>query len=151
VPTFVLIGFALVALTVAMHALGTSVFMRILIRRYADHDGQWLPQDHWRVFMSTAVTLLGLHLVEIFVWALTYLWLPSVTVLETLEQAVYFSLVTFTTLGYGDITLQPGPRLLSGIEAMNGIFLFGWSTALFFVVFQRTWNISHSSKHSASE
>ncbi len=122
-----------------------------MIRRYAGHDGQWRPRDHWQVFMWTATTLLGLHMVEIVAWALTYLWLPSVAGLETLERSVYFSLVTFTTLGYGDITLQPGPRLLSGIEAMNGIFLFGWSTALFFAVFQRSWKGSYGGKHSAGD
>jgi len=148
---FVLIGFLMVAVTIAIHATGSSVWMRSMIRRYAGRDGQWRPQDHWLVLMWTAITLLGLHLAEIVVWALTYLWLPSVTGLETLEQSIYFSLVTFTTLGYGDITLQPGPRLLSGIEAMNGIFLFGWSTALFFLVFQRSWKISHNSKRPAGD
>ena len=148
---FILIGLCLVAVTIAIHATGTSVWMRLMIRQFAGHDGQWLPRDHWRVIMWTAITLLGLHMVEIVVWALTYMWLPSVTGLETLEESIYFSLVTFTTLGYGDITLQPGPRILSGVEAMNGIFLFGWSTALFFLVFQRSWTVSHGGKNRAGD
>lgn len=149
--SYLLIGFLLVALTVSIHATGTSYWMRSMLRRYAGHDGQWRASQHWRVFLWTAITLLGLHLVEIIVWALAYLWLPAVSGLETLEKTVYFSLITFTTLGYGDITLQPGPRLLSGIEAMNGIFLFGWSTALFFAVFQRSWSLGHSRKQRAGD
>ena len=54
----------------------------------------------------------------------------------SMEQAVYFSLVTFTTLGYGDITLDAPWRILTGIEALNGVLLLGWSTALTFAVIQ---------------
>jgi hypothetical protein len=58
----------------------------------------------------------------------------------TFEEAVYFSVVTFTTLGYGDITLADHQwRLLSGAEALNGVLLVGWSTALLFAVVQRCW------------
>lgn len=51
--------------------------------------------------------------------------------------------VTFTTLGYGDIVLGPEWRLLSGIEAINGIVLFGWSTAFLFAIVQRSWKEVH--------
>jgi voltage-gated potassium channel len=143
---YFLIGFLLVGMTVAIHAFGTSMWIRFAGRRYAGHGKSWQMRQHWQVFMSTAIVLIALHSVEIVVWALAYRWLPAVDVLQNFEQSVYFSLVTFTTLGYGDITLQPGPRLLSGIEAMNGILLFGWSTALFFAVFQRSWKAFHQAK-----
>ena len=55
---------------------------------------------------------------------------------------------TYTTLSYGDITLSPGWRLPSGIEAMDGILLFGWTTALLSTVAQRTWKASHVGKPS---
>jgi len=49
--------------------------------------------------------------------------------------------VTFTTLGYGDITLPEQEwRMLSGIEALNGILLVGWTTAFLFAVVQRSWS-----------
>ena len=76
---------------------------------------------------------------EIVVWALAYLYLLPPNVLGTFEEATYFSFVTFTTLGYGDITLTEVWRILSGIEALNGILLIGWSTAMVFAVVQRTW------------
>jgi hypothetical protein len=56
--------------------------------------------------------------------------------IETLETAVYFSTVTFTTLGFGDITLDEDWRLLSSFEAANGLLMFGWSTALVFAAVQ---------------
>jgi voltage-gated potassium channel Kch len=82
-----------------------------------------------------------LQLVEAIVWALAYLlMLPGD--LSTFEEATYFSVVTFTTLGYGDITLVEHEwRLLSGIEALNGNLSVGWTTALLFLVVQRSWAI----------
>jgi hypothetical protein len=58
-----------------------------------------------------------------------------------LESDVYFPAVTFTTLGYGDITLSSEQwRVLTGIEALNGVLLLGWSTALLYAVVHRTWS-----------
>ena len=145
---FILIGLLLIVVTVTIHASGTTLWMRFLLRRYSAHDGMWKPRDRWQVFVFTSVVLLALHFFEIFLWALTYLCLSAITQLQTLEHALYFSLITFTTLGYGDITLGPDSRILSGIEAMNGILLFGWSTAFFFSVIQRSWKMSFISEHS---
>ena len=77
--------------------------------------------------------------VEVVLWATTYRLLPG-NHLDSFEKATYFSMVTFTTLGYGDITLADHQwRLLSGIEALNGILLVGWTTAFLFLVVQRSW------------
>ncbi len=71
------------------------------------------------------------HALEIWSWAFLYLWLEQ---FESMERALYFSTVTFTTLGYGDITLDERWQLLSSFEAANGIILFGVSTAFVFTV-----------------
>ena len=70
---------------------------------------------------------------EVWIWALLYLGLGAV---HSMEEAVYFSTVTFTTLGFGDITLEEPWRLLSSFEAANGLLMFGWSTALVFLAVQ---------------
>jgi hypothetical protein len=57
--------------------------------------------------------------------------------LATLETAVYFSLVTYTTIGYGDVVLEPAWRVLAGIEGLTGIILVGWSTAFVVAVVNR--------------
>jgi hypothetical protein len=56
---------------------------------------------------------------------------------SSFSEAWYFSMVTFTTLGYGELTLSGNWRLLSGIEAINGIMLIGWSTAMMFSLIQQ--------------
>jgi hypothetical protein len=85
------------------------------------------------------VFLLLLHILEVTVWALVYLALPQLPEFEDAEQALYFSTVTFASLGYGDVFIQGSWRLLSAIQAMTGLLIFGWSTALLYAVVQRLW------------
>jgi hypothetical protein len=71
--------------------------------------------------------LLLLHLVEAGSWALFYRMSGSFADLET---AIYFSMTSYTTVGYGDVVLPAPWRLLGPIEAAVGILMFGWSTAI---------------------
>ena len=75
-------------------------------------------------------------LIEVLVWAVVYLWLNAI---QGVEQAFYFSMVTFTTLGYGDVVLDERWRLLASFEAANGIILFGWTTAIVIAVVHRVY------------
>ncbi len=122
-----LIGSAMLGLTTVVHVAGVV----LLIKGYH----RWMRIPHRRTSYGHAVTVLVglvlgillLHTVEIWAWALLYLGLGE---FAGLEAALYFSTVTFTTLGYGDITLGERWRILSSIEAVNGLLLFGISTAL---------------------
>ena len=136
---FSLIGAGLVAITVAIHAFGTMAWIRTIAAQQERGSGNWRLQNPLRLLIGTALVLIGLHCLQISIWAITYVYVLPEGVLDNIEAAVYFSFVTFTTLGYGDITFTEGWRLLSGIEAMNGILLVGWSTAILFAVVQRTW------------
>ena len=134
-----LIGTVLVAITVVIHALGTTYLVRYLAGRFLDERGHWGSRYVLVALTTAAVVLVVLHTLEILLWAGVYRALVPLDELADLESAVYFSFVTFTTLGYGDITLSEGWRLLSGIQALNGILLVGWSTALMFAVVQKSW------------
>ena len=131
---------SLIAVTVAIHAFGTVYWIRYLGRHYTGTDGEVRAQKTLPALTWSAVWLLMLHLVEVVVWAASYRLIMPGQNIASFEEAVYFSVVTFTTLGYGDITLAEHDwRLLSGAEALNGILLVGWSTAILFAVFQRCW------------
>jgi hypothetical protein len=133
-----LIGSALIAITVVIHAIGTTAWVRYLARKHGG-DSLWFGRWAMLILVNTALVVFALHTLEIVVWAGAYQALMPVNELASFEETVYFSFVTFTTLGYGDITLSEGWRLLSGIEALNGILLVGWTTAMIFSVVQRVW------------
>lgn len=133
-----LIGFALIAITVVIHALGTTAWVGRLGKKYTV-DSPISGRGAILVLVNTALIVFALHALEIFIWAAAYLALVPIEQLASLEEAAYFSYVTFTTLGYGDITLSENWRFLSGIEALNGIILIGWTTAMMFAVVQRIW------------
>lgn len=137
-----LISVLLVAATVTIHAFGTTYWVRYLTYRFARSGGELKTHEVLLALIATAVVLLILLLVEVILWALTYLLAVPGNQLNTLEAATYFSLITFTTVGYGDVTLAAHDwRLLSGIEALNGILLSSWTAALFFLIFQRGWSL----------
>ena len=83
------------------------------------------------VMMATVSILMAAHLIEIVIWAVTYALVGAVP--EQVD-AFYFAFVNYTTLGYGDILPIPRWRILGPMAAMNGILLFGWSTAVIYDV-----------------
>jgi len=134
-----LIGIGIVAITVVMHALGTIAWVRHLSRQYPEGQGLGQMRSAIHALLTTVVVATVLHALQVTIWAIAYIMMLPAGELQTMEEAIYFSFVTFTTLGYGDITLSEGWRILSGMEALNGILLVGWTTALLFAVVQRTW------------
>lgn len=124
--------------TIVVHGVATTYWLRLLSNRYVTPAGHMAPHLRLPLIIVTVCVLVCLHFVEILLWAGTYLLVAGAEIASP-EAAIYFSAVTFTTLGYGDITLSSDWRLLSGFEAINGILLIGWSTAFVFAVLQRTW------------
>src|SRR5574337_1766698 len=128
----ILIAGALVAATVVIHTLGFGMILRFLRRALSVPPVQPRPTA-WLLIQLTWFLIL-IHLAEITVWALAYLWgkrLPDV------ESAFYFSGVTYTTIGYGDIVLAKPWRLMGPIEGLTGILMCGLSAGLFFATLSR--------------
>ena len=137
------IGMFLIAITVMIHAYGSSLWMNYMLATYTRRNGIVVDSKASRVLVLTAIVLMSLHLLEVFIWASAYRFLVPLSEIDTLETAFYFSLVTFTSLGFGDVTLGPEWRILSGMEALNGVLLVGWTTAFLYAVLQRIWKFSH--------
>ena len=113
-----------------------GVFTMLGVEQLQDHVDRHPTRSLLRSTLKLSVFVMWLFLamvVEVWAWAMLYLILGAI---ESIEIAVYFSTVTFTTLGFGDITLEEQWRLLSSFEAANGLLMFGWSTALVFVAVQ---------------
>lgn len=121
------VGSALIVLSFAIHA----VCMALAIRAFRRHES-WLARPPQLPKLAGALCVLSLWLMAsmsatVWIWALYLLWSGA---LGDLETALYFSLVSFTTLGFGDIVLDRPHRLLSGMLAANGLVLFGLTTAV---------------------
>jgi len=86
------------------------------------------------VMIVTVLVLMAAHISEVMVWALAYFLVDAAPVGANL---VYFAFVNYTTLGYGDVLPVPDWQLLGPMTAMNGVLLFGWSTAVIFEVMRR--------------
>jgi len=125
---------ALVFGTTLIHTLFT-IGAIVWIRTLSSHH--WALRNVVTRATALAVLVLAMSLaayLESLLWAGFYVFEGA---LATIEDATYFSLVTFTTLGYGDITLEPQWRVLAAFQAANGILLFGWTTAIIVAVARR--------------
>jgi Ion channel len=137
-----LISFMLVAFCVTVHASGITWSLRRL-----SHSTAMADRGSWRQTMyliNTAGWLIVLHLVQICLWGLAFFYGGA---LPELSTALYFSSVTYTTVGYGDVILPADWRLIGGVEALTGILMCGWSTGYFFALFNRVLQ-THSSSNS---
>ena len=130
----ILLAFILVSINVSIHATGMVELFRWLMRNQPKIEKKFGTVDNILLFIEIFAVILSLHLAEICVWASFYtLW----GILKDFESAVYFSIVTYSTIGYGDVTLPVGWRLLGAIEGVTGILTFGWSTGVIFAVASR--------------
>ena len=132
-----LIAWFLLALTVTIHSVGVSAMFGHVSATAALPDRRF-----WHVtFLLIRVGwwLVLLHLVQIAMWGLFYWWQEC---LPDVESSFYFSAVTYTTVGYGDLVLPPEWRMVGAVEGLTGILMCGLSTGFFFALASRmygTW------------
>jgi voltage-gated potassium channel len=110
---------------ICIHALGTYANLLWILRALKQRPLLTLTQALW-IMLRLVLMLLLLHALEVAVWAQFYVWWRC---LPDWETAFYYSLVTYTTLGQGDVLLPHAWRITGGCEAMIGVLLFGWSVA----------------------
>jgi hypothetical protein len=129
-----LVGTVISLVNIMIHALVTVGTIGIA-RAAGLHQTVRLRSHLMAVMAATAAALMVAHTLEVLVWALAY---RVVGAAPADSEMLYFAFVNYTTLGYGDITPVPEWRLVGPMTAMNGILLFGWSTAVLFEVLRKT-------------
>jgi hypothetical protein len=129
-----LVGSSVTAINIVVHAL-----MTIGVVRVARATALKIAMQSWlglaTVMIATAAVLVVAHTLEVFIWAAAY---GLTGAAPAGADPVDFAFVNYTTLGYGDVTPSRGWRLLGPMTAMNGVLMFGWSTALLFEVLRKT-------------
>ncbi|MCO6454740.1 MAG: two pore domain potassium channel family protein [Pirellulaceae bacterium] len=128
-----LLAISLTGLTVMTHSIGTYLAFA--------HCPDWPAAGRsrpWRHVVGTmaclVVFLLIVHLAEAAFWAAALFWWQA---LPDFSTAFYFSLTSYTTVGYGDVLLPESARLLGPIESVVGVLMLGWSTAVIVAVVQK--------------
>ncbi len=123
----IVVAAVLMLITTVIHT-GAMELTHIILNKFKKRPSKYpLLNSNVRRIGIIVILMFYISLAEVLLWASAYLLLNAI---EGFEKAVYFSMVTFTTLGYGEIVLDERWRLLASFEAANGIIMFGWSTAI---------------------
>src|SRR3954447_22441797 len=125
------IAFIIVSVCVVIHTTGMLVLVDWLLshRPVLEQRSSILIVGLLLILVFAVVILL--HLAETGIWAAFYCWRGLFADGET---AFYFSLGSYTTIGYGDVVLPQRWRLLGGLEGVSGVLLCGLSTAFIFAI-----------------
>jgi hypothetical protein len=114
----------MVVATVFIHLIGLAVLVRLL------RAPSWIPY-YERVrpitlLLGASIGIFAIHTLEIWLFAGLYLILGAAA---DFEQSLYFSTVTYASIGYGDVLVAKEWRILGAIEGAAGVIMLGWSTA----------------------
>lgn len=138
-PLFVqfAISTTMVVVCVIIHGVGLFSLSRVLRTESSMEHLRQIDALSWhgaKFTLSIVLAIIALHGLEI--WAFTFLYL-GIDALPTLEDALYYSTLSYSTVGYTDIHVAKAWRLLGAFESILGMILLGWSTAFFFRVLRR--------------
>jgi hypothetical protein len=129
-----LVGLGTLLASLLTYGMSTALIVHLvvrLIRKGYAGLGFW---KNIAVMMIVSLVTATAHLLQIALWAVALLMVGEIS---TFEKAFYCSAENYTALGYGDIVLSARWRLLGPLEAINGLLLFGLSTAVMFAIMSR--------------
>jgi voltage-gated potassium channel len=138
----------LVSLCAVIHTFGLVMLADWLIRHPLKLEQKLSIFRHSRLLTAVFAVLILLHLVETLIWAIFYDRLGHFSDFET---SWYFSVGSYTTIGYGDVVLPARWRLLGGIEGINGVLLCGLSAAFLFVIINHMFVIRSQERTTRSK
>lgn len=129
-----LLGSLVIPITILVQVIFIQIAIKQL-RKFENIERKFSTITVSGLLSISTLWLLAALSIAIWVWAGFFLLIGC---FETLEESLYFSMVAFTTLGFGDLTLPQEWRILSGMIAANGLVLFGLNTAFLIEVLHRT-------------
>ena len=129
----IITGAAMLLVCAALHLYFAARTVDWLKRRGLMEPGSGI-RPHFATTSGVFLVFLGSHTLQIYLWAFCLMILGA---LARFSDAIYFSLVTYTTLGYGDITLSPDFRIFGSMASVTGILMFGLTTAFLVGIISR--------------
>ena len=124
----------MVVVTVLIHGAGiTALALGLRVEFEAGEEDHHFSLKRAVVILIVVLALFTLHGIEVWLYAALFLLIVAIPTLE----AVYFSTITYASIGFGDAEMARSWRLVGAIEGINGVLLLGWSTAFFVTVVAR--------------
>jgi hypothetical protein len=137
----------LIVLTVVIHVLGLGLFNDAVVPALARRVCQRHSTGAFALVMGmTILVAICLHAIEAGIWAVAY-WVLGA--LPAYRLAMLYSLNSLTSYGHVNVFLTPRWQLMGALEALNGIILFGLTTAFLFAMIQRVWPPGSRGWHGA--
>ncbi|MEJ8572708.1 ion channel [Microbaculum marinum] len=124
-------GASVSLLNIAIHAAAMSALVRALASRIVTAFHRSAMVRLVVIMVTSVAVLMAAHILEVWVWSQLYRLLGVAP--ATADQFA-FAFVNYTTLGYGNVLPEPQWEVIGPMTAMNGVLLFGWSTAVLFQV-----------------
>ncbi len=135
-----LLATVMVTATVTIHFAGLLLLLRLLGSRGHGFRAHESTLGQGALIVSVVLGLFAIHTIEIWLYAVGYVVIGA---LPEFETALYFSITSFSSLGYGDIVLDHHWRMVSAVEGVNGLLLIGWSTAFLLSLMTRLRSLEH--------
>ena len=129
-----LVSIAVSVCSIAIHAIVMAAVLWAA-RVASERATSYQSLRRIAVMTATVSVLMAAHIAEVIVWSFAY---AVVGVAPAGTNLIYFAFVNYTTLGYGDVPPLQRWHLLGPMTAMNGVLLFGWSTAVIYAVLRKT-------------
>jgi len=133
----ILWGSGILALSCLIHVGFLGLAVQVLSWRWRSLGARGLWRNIGLMLIGLGIILVS-HTAQVWLWAMM---LYDRTILTDWNTAIYFSLVTYTSLGYGDVVLGPGARIFGAFGAVTGLLSFGMSTAFLVSLMTRIWHI----------
>jgi hypothetical protein len=126
-----LVGIGTLVVSLLFYGVATAIIVQMVVRMFQHGYAGRTIWKHIAVMTTVSLVTALVHLLQIALWALAIQMCGEAT---TFEKAFYYSGENYTALGYGDFAFSERWRLLGPLEAINGLLLFGLSTAVMFAV-----------------
>ena len=130
-------GLPLILLTVVIHVFGLGLINERVVRALSRSMDRRRMVPRFALVMGVSVLLMTtLHGIEGAAWAATYVFVGAV---PDVQSAMLYSLNAMTTYGHESVSLAPHWQMMGALEALNGMLLFGLTTAFLFAMIQEIW------------
>lgn len=144
----------LIAMTASVIlVIATILVLYETLRLTSEHLAELPVPPRLRILGVVLMTFVG-HTVAVWIYAGAYwslvLWLGDAafagTPVTTFQDCLYFSVVTYTSLGFGDQVPTSHTRMIAGVEALNGLLLIGWSASFTYLAMERYWPLHETDR-----